>query len=67
MPSWTFWKTQKPEELSWNGTKKSLKKGKSVEEGEVTLIRLLGAPSMELEISDFHRAARLPTFVEIVP
>ena len=28
MPLWTFWKTQRQKNLSWNGTKKSLKKEK---------------------------------------
>lgn len=40
MPLWTFWKTQKQRNSSWNGTKKSLKKEKQAWKKEnFTLIR----------------------------
>ena len=54
MPSWTFWKTQKQKNLSWNGTKKSLKKEKKAWKKEnFILIRDIRSFDMEIEISDF--------------
>ena len=49
-----FWKTQKQRSLSWNGTKKYLKKEKSAwKRGSFILIRDTRRYDMEIEISDF--------------